>query len=552
MSNNQRPEEAVTSAEELDQEAISSADAVADYGDEKEPPVPPSTAEEDNSTVEKVTQAVNVDVNDKEPETPKTPAPALLNVLQQYDVYGPIDKRSSNLSPLVLIPKKLSRLGKDAPDRWQIPRDEIDEEMQGFVETYLYGAEQLQGGSHVPDKGFFDNAVEDQHSEWMQEVPHGESRISYRRPTIGDAGGKLLKGPAARARVGALLGTGISNKVPLTHTGLNIEVGTRSDADFIQLDYMLSNDRVKLGYNTVGMIYHNSHFGLVERVFDFIMESTLSINMLGWQDVDMAEYIRITDLPTLYYAQGATMFPNGYPLDLPCSTGPAVCRHVEQVNLNIQRTLWINKNKLSTYQRDMLTRLRHQHTVKEIEDYQTNSVGNFTKSFNVDCGADGEFEITLGVPTIRKYLDAGHLWADEANRAVEKALGNNVDPEVRYRYMQNLIGVASLREYSHWINRIRLPGNDWIDQTDDICAILEMFSTNSDVVEKIFEEIQRFIEEATIAIIAIPNFSCPKCGHDHSTDENSKHPELVPIDAFKLFFALKDRRLWRHGLSQTA
>lgn len=482
----------------------------------------------------------------------KTPAPASMNVTVEYEVYNALDKTTPGLVPLLLIPKRLSRLSKDTSKNWNLTKDDLDDETRDFIDRYFNAGDNLQSTSYVKDKGFFDTTLEDPEAEYVQTIPHGETFIGLRRPIVKEAGGRLLKGAAARARISSLMGTGIANKIPLTHSGLNIELTSRSDADFINLDTMMSNDRVKLGYDTVGMIFHNSHFGLVERVFDFIMDSAVSINLIGWQDLDMAEHIRVTDLPSLYYGMGSTMFPNGYPLDLPCSTGPAVCRHIESVNLQIHRTLWINKTKLTTFQRDMLSRVRHQHTLKDLEDYQVNSVGNFTKSFDITTPTGGKLEITLGVPTVRRYIDAGHRWADEANRAIERAMGSkDIDPNARHQYMANLISVSLLREYSHWISRIRiLPGNDYFDGIEDIATALEDLSTDPDVVEKVFEQIQLFIEDATVAIVAIPNFSCPKCGHDHSTAENTKHPELVPIDAFKLFFGLRDRRLWRHGLNQ--
>ena len=57
------------------------------------------------------------------------------------------------------------------------------------------------------------------------------------------------------------------------------------------------------------------------------------------------------------------------------------------------------------------------------------------------------------------------------------------------------------------------------------------------------ELIQKFIEDSTVAIIAIPNFACPICEKDHVNAEHSEHPDLIPLDMLRHFFMVKDLRV---------
>jgi hypothetical protein len=278
------------------------------------------------------------------------------------------------------------------------------------------------------------------------------------------------------------------------------------------------------------------------------MESVTDANLLGWDDpsMELAKLIPITDLPVIYWGVAQTLYPNGYPLDLPCASGPLNCKHVERVNLNIQRIFWMNRSKLTTDQQKQLSAVRHKHSLNDLETYAKEAANIREHSFDVIVnGAKMTLELT--VPTIHEHIEAGKRWALEAGRAVEDILQtDDPDPMRRLAYMRRVIEMSSLREYVSWVKKITFENGSYVDNknVEDIEYNLTQLTRGDDeVVDQIFAEIQKFIEKSTVAIIAIPNYACPKCETDQATTVSEEHPELIPLDIEKLFFELKDRRL---------
>lgn len=544
------------SPQDQDQEMTYSDDGLA-----PERPEPEDTTIFDGAIVEpekneetpEETTAETIEI----PEVERAPSEAKSNlrVTKAFDVFTAADPKG-NKPPIYLVAKPFEFL-RDSKNHeaWSALTAEMggDPQMQDFMQKLFIGMSITNGTSEIPDKGFFENWLQEPDAEISQRFSDkaNEVEIGLRRPNLRDPN-RRLTGKLARAQIGSILGNGINNTIPLPHVGLNMEFVARSDVDLLNLDLQMAEERTKLGYDTAGLIFQCSHFGMSERLFNFAMDSVTDINMLGWEDpsLDLAAIIPITDLPIIYWGMASTMYPNGYPLDLPCASGPLACKHIERVNLNVNRIFWMNRKKLTLDQQRMLSKVRHKHTADELMEYskQFANVRNHKFEVVVD-GATVELE--LGIPTIREHIEAGRRWAQEAALAVEKILqSDDPDPLSRHRYMQRVIDMSALREYSPWVSKINFENGRYVDNKDvtDIEHVLAQLSrADNDVVDQIFTQIHLFIEKATVAIIATPNYSCPKCGVDQATAESSEHPELVPLDIEKLFFELKDRRLVYRG-----
>lgn len=489
------------------------------------------------------------------PEIKREPSEAKpnLQVTKVFDVFTVADPNSKQ-PPIYLVSKPFEYL-RDSKneDAWTQLTPEMgeDENLGEFIQKFFMGLSITNGTSDIPERGLFESWLSEPNADITQRVNDGDIQIGVRRPNLREAN-RRLTGKLARAQIGSVLGNGINNTIPLPHTGINVEFVARSDVDLLNLDLQMAEERAKLGYDTAGLIFQCSHFGMSERLFNFAMESITDINLLGWQDpaMELSKLIPITDLPIIYWGMAATMYPNGYPLDLPCASGPLACKHIERVNLNVNRIFWLNRSKLTMTQQKQLSAVRHQHSLQDLEAYSKEFANVRTKKFEVIV--DGaKVELELGIPSIYEHIEAGRRWAQEAAQAVEKILQtDDPDPQRRYAYMRRVINMSALREYSPWVKRINFENGRYVDDKDvtDIEHVLSQLSSSDEsVVDQIFTEIQRYIEKATVAIIATPNYSCPKCGVDQATSVSSEHPELVPMDIEKLFFELKDRRLVSRG-----
>ena len=487
-----------------------------------------------------------------------TAAPTADTVTLRHEVYFKEipDTLKNNSFPLILVPKRGSRVIEKVSS-WNLGRDDSkDAKLVQAVQEYFYGASQGMGNSFHEGRGFFEAPIDDPESHWENELRYAGEEIQHHRPDFSSVTGKKrsLVGFAARDRIAASLGTGLSNRVLLPHSGFYVTLRARSRGDYLALDTKHNLDAGKAGPDTGGVIFQNSHFGKVERVFEFITQSVSAANIQGYADLDLGDYVRVTDLPILYNGQATTMFPDGHPLDLPCSNDPKVCSRVETVNLDLTRIVWFNQRKISKDQLEHLGQLTNNYTPKDIVDYQNKGLSAFAKTITINAGVNGDVKVNIRckVPTVNEYIAAGRNWVRDAKNALQGILtdGYEMDEQEQRQYIQEHLDRSSLREYAHWIDRLNI-GQDYYIEQEAIYNALEELSSVDEIMGEIFKEIQNFIESVTVAIVAIPNFSC-KCGYDYSTDENSKHPELVPIDPLKLFFESMARRLTRPQATPTS
>jgi hypothetical protein len=63
-------------------------------------------------------------------------------------------------------------------------------------------------------------------------------------------------------------------------------------------------------------------------------------------------------------------------------------------------------------------------------------------------------------------------------------------------------------------------------------------------VTAIVAGVREHIEAATISVVGTPKTPCPKCQQEiELTDEDKKHPKIIPVDALNLFFTLLSLKL---------
>lgn len=490
-----------------------------------------------------------------EDNTPKVvsmvdqPAPVCPNVTLKYPVYTAVSKSQKDQFPLKMVAKRATRL-TPVINSWDFKEEDAkDQPLNDYMDNWSYAVSAQTTASYHKDSSFFEPRIDDPATHWEQELEKDGRDFTFRQAGMKAAEtDRLLSGELARDRISMLLGLGVSNRVVLVHSGFNVTLGTRSDGDLLNLEIAMGYDSGKAGYETGGIIFENSQFGTNRHLIEFILEGVRNTNIKGWKDIDLTDYIRVTDIPLLYNAMAAALYPQGYLLELPCSDNPKRCKHVERVNININRLFWFNKKGLSSEQLDMISKTTHLYDPEEITKYQSLGGNKFTKRVFIN----DSICLVLKVPTLKEYFTAGEEFVNAATLAIESVLGGREETEERKRdYVASQMKLSSIREYAHWIEELIIEKHDHVKNRDSIAEVLSIMSSEEDLVQKTLEAVQTFIEESTVGLIAIPNFSCPACHADYATPESLMHPELVPINPQQLFFELKGRRLLRRSQMQT-
>lgn len=511
---------------------------------------------DDEATVEEAKEQVEEAPPEITPETFLTgPAPFHPNVTLAYSVYTEIDTDKKVIGPLRIIPKRMSRT-KDFTHWGLTKEDNKDEVLSLFVNSYLNAIQRFNfNGTYHEKAQMFENTLDSENSEWVQEFIHEDKILGVRKAKITEKYNEpiRLRGKKVRQRISALLGTGSEVRTSLFATGLDALFRPRDELEFLVLDQKINRDKVRSGYGTTGLIFQNSQYGLTEHLFDFAMDSLESINLKEYEDdeIDLSTVIRITDLPSIYHAMALANNPNGYPLELPCSSGPSVCTHVESVNLDISRILWINKTAFSKAQRSHMSQFRKMYSLADLETYRSSSNSKLVDDFQVKFNDRVTVTFHVEIPTVATYLEAGRAWVKATEEAlIEIISAKDMTAQEKGQLVDAGKRLQVLREYSAWISKIVINRNENIEGRQDIEDALSDLSRNignNKPLEEAFSKIQSFIEETATTVVAIPNYSCKVCGRDHQDPETLRHPELIPIDPSKTFLELKDRQLLRLG-----
>ena len=127
---------------------------------------------------------------------------------------------------------------------------------------------------------------------------------------------------------------------------------------------------------------------------------------------------------------------------------------------------------------------------------------------------------------------------------VEAAVSDTMSANDKNRFISQHSDLVALRQYVHWIKHIVCADDSVIEDVENMDELMNIMSTSDDIVDTFLKAIKDYIDEATIAMIALPSYKCPACGGDMSPAE-TKHPYLIPLETTMLFFTLRDRRLLR-------
>ena len=98
-----------------------------------------------------------------------------------------------------------------------------------------------------------------------------------------------------------------------------------------------------------------------------------------------------------------------------------------------------------------------------------------------------------------------------------------------------------MRQYAHWIESVEA-GGSLIDDIESIEQIVDTMSSVDEIRVKYFNEVIKYIDDSTMALIAVPTYECPKCTEAQPAPI-ARFPHLLPIDVMSSFFTLLVQKL---------
>ncbi len=449
--------------------------------------------------------------------------------------------------PENMIPVPFIQSGSESLDNAKVLISGIPEDRreQHFKQDWVQSVN-LASLSFVP-YGIFDKRLDAPNAAWKQYVEHEGVKLRASKPKLGSnsESGQLLTGDKAVMKIRSLTGMGSFYQIPLWHSGIWLLLKTPSDSELLLLDQRIQHEKSVLGLNTNGLIFSNTSSYLVDILTSFVIDHVVDSTVKDSTNEKLKSLIRATDIPLLIWGIVSTIYPNGYPFAHACVTDPTVCQHVMHTTIAIHRLLWTDTSSFTKEQRKHMANRKAIYTEDQILAYQAMSEWGSAKSVTIS----DSLRATLKVPTIREYVSAGYKWIAEVNATVDELLNKSMSFKERREYVTKQSIITMARQYGHWVSRLvgteqtdDGPKDYIIEDQDTMDEIMSSLSGDHQLLNVFVDEIAKYIEDSSVAVVALPRTNCPSCGKPMS-EEYAKHPNLQVLNIDQVFFILRLQRL---------
>jgi hypothetical protein len=480
-------------------------------------PVPAPEAEASKGFATKVT---NPNVTQDFPHSKAVP---------EKDV-GKVDFESAN--------EHLSLLGGDAfdlnelIDNYPNINSNGDPKMRAWANELKLAQNSLMRGNPLAA------SLEREGSDWRQFVQHENEKLGASRPKYGDAG-TVLTGERALLRVAAATGLGSIVQVPLWHTGIWMSFKAPPESAILELERRIANDKTTLGRLTNGMIYSNTSVFQTSYLLNFAFQYVFDTNAKELNIDYLKSIIKVTDIPMILWGLALAIYPNGYPYVQACCNTDGTCSHLLKEMLDLGKLVWTDNRSLTEWQRKRMTQRKQRMTDEDIKRYEQEHTRGGVKLVELT----ETVSMNLRTPVLQDYENSGFSWVNSIVEMMENAFQVPLKGQERDEYITNQGRLTTMRQYGHWVGEVLVPDAEISDDRETIEALAGLFSSDETLRDRFIEEIGKFIDGATISLVALPKHNCPACGFPQAPEKDKRHPHLIPMDVGRVFFSLLSQRI---------
>ncbi len=412
-----------------------------------------------------------------------------------------------------------------------------------------YWLSNLRAAIELLDKNdVFLNRVDDTETDWRQSVEVDGVKLKISRDVIADSTSadraQRLVGDNAISKIVNKLNLGTRVTIPLWHTGIWVTLQSASDLEHMALEDRIANEKITLGMITGGVIFSNSSVYLTNHVLNHIFDHIIECSLKDWTIESLRNIIRMTDIPSMVWGMACTMYPGGYQLHQPCIAAHGQCQYVHESLVNVGRMHLVDNRAVTpTMAKHMYRSLNHKVTEEDVMKYQQ----DIPCATNRTVTLKDSLKMVMRVPSISTYVTSGSTWIQGIVEIIDVQFKSKLTEKERDDMITRRASVSSMRQCAHWIEQfVETPdnpesGQTVISDTETIESLLVNINNSSEIREIYFNEVSKFIDDSTFALIGIPRYDCPQC-HKPMAEEYKKHPRWLPMDAMKLFFTLLTQR----------
>lgn len=402
------------------------------------------------------------------------------------------------------------------------------------------------GDNNIPGD-WLQQAAERDNAIWDNEVDVDGNSIGISVPKSQHIENKVIGGNRAKAVIFEKLGIGAYVSIPLWHSGFHITITPPTESQIIDIYRQYASDLVTVGRSTNGIIYSNTSVIAIKVLVNLIFERGLvhSTSIKDWKSKDLTKLIKITDLYPLLLGLLKAQYPRGFNYDRSCIADPNECRHTVSKKIDFSKLLYVDKAVLTDNQKaHMKNRKPESITEEEVLSYQNGIKTN--TSVRYDIGKKAEIDslyINTKVPTINDEIEIGLNWISTTEDMAVQVLEEESEEEKKSA-IWSYTNASIMMEMSHWVDSIEVDSLSIPDRVD-VNNNLTMLSSDDTIRESFYDSVNKYISNATLAMVAIPAYKCPACGKDQSVTNNTNKvfDNIIPINVLNTFFNLTEYRV---------
>ena len=415
-----------------------------------------------------------------------------------------------------------------------IPRTRLAETAQGkeWIGAVNSGMESVVYGNGLTATANREGA------EYVQGVESLQGVLAASAPAFKTNEANKFTGERARLRIRQALKLGVIFNIPLWHSGIWIRIKAPSEGDLLELYRQITSEKITLGRSSYGLLFSNNTSYASRILLDFCVDNMYESSLAIADGDNIRNYIKTPDLPVLFWGLACSIYSNGFQYTRPCISDPEKCNHVIKEKLDLTKLLWTDSSALTQHQiQHMTKRQRGSMEPDSLKRY----ADEFIRGQKKKIALSDQVNVTLKLPTVIEYVDAGYRWISTIEENYGKALIQ--DDTKRDEYLLSQGKATVMRQYAHFVDSIEVAG-DVYDDSDTIEEVLNDLTASDKIRTSFMDKVANYLDESVVSLVAIPTFKCPSCGGEQVPNkEHAHHPKLIPLDIVQTFFTLLIARL---------
>jgi hypothetical protein len=296
----------------------------------------------------------------------------------------------------------------------------------------------------------------------------------------------------------------------------------------LELNRRLTEEKIQLGRYTHGLAYANTSVFLAGWLIDFALSHVYETSLKPEVAETLRSRINQLDIPLLIWGLACAIWPSGFPYARAVLDQTTEQNKVIKEKINIGKLLWVDNAALSPWQiSHMAQRFGSTMTAESLERYRNEFVRGKGRTIKLT----DNMSTTLRIPNIDQYLTSGQKWINNIVAMIDKAFNLEPNDSVRDNHIMDQGRATNMRQFTHFVESLEVAG-DIIDDLDTLEQTFDVLSSSDDIRDAYFNGVKEFIEDSTIAVIAIP------VTENEETSGLPRFPHLLPIDVLSTFFIL--------------